>query len=324
MPQLANLERFGKQKTSKRMVKNRKVTHKNILITGGCGHIGSSLIRSAPPHYGITVVDNMWTQRYCSLFNHEKRIRFIEKDINDITQEDLKDIHTVIHLASITNATNSFHHKDQVESVNYEATVNLMNTCKEVGCKFIFPSSTSIYGVATEEVYEDNDSYLNPQSPYAESKIKGEVCLKDSGLEYLILRFGTIFGISDGMRFHTAINKFCYQASIREPLTVWRENFNQYRPYLGLNDCVNSIIHLAESDNWNQTYNVLTKNYKLSEIISIIEDHIDIEINMVDTPLLNQYSYLVNDDKIRNTNFTPKDDIECEIKKTLNRLRNLN
>ena len=294
------------------------------MITGGCGHIGSKLIRIFPDGYNLTVVDNMWTQRYCSLFNQNRKIKFLEKDITDITKEDLENIDVVIHMASITNATNSFHNKDEVESVNYQSTVKFMDVCKQVGCKFIFPSSTSVYGVASEEVHEDDDRFLNPQSPYAESKIKGENYLKSSGLDYLILRFGTIFGTSDGMRFHTAINKFCYQASIGEPLTVWRENYNQHRPYLGLNDCVKSILHFLKSDDgWGETYNVLSGNYKLEDIIDLIKNDIDIEVNMVDTPLLNQYSYLVNYDKIMNTGFVPKDNIKLEIGITLDKLRNL-
>ena len=57
----------------------------------------------------------------------------------------------------------------------------------------------------------------------------------------IILRFGTIFGISPGMRFHTAVNKFCFQASIGEPLTVWRTAYDQMRPYLYLNDAMKAF-----------------------------------------------------------------------------------
>ena len=52
----------------------------NLLITGGCGHIGSHLIRSLPRQYNLTVVDNFLTQRYCSLFNLKRQIKFLEKE----------------------------------------------------------------------------------------------------------------------------------------------------------------------------------------------------------------------------------------------------
>ena len=71
---------------------------KNLLITGGCGHIGSKLIRSLnPDEFNITVVDNFLTQRYCSLFNLEVPIKFLEKDIKDLTLNDLIDIDVTLH-----------------------------------------------------------------------------------------------------------------------------------------------------------------------------------------------------------------------------------
>jgi len=299
-------------------------TNRNILITGGCGHIGSAMIsHDCMRDYNITVVDNMLTQRYCSLFNIDGEIKFIESDIKDLTKDHLQGIDAVIHMASVTNAAGSFDEIDVVETINYDNTVNFMDLCSEVGCKFIFPSSTSVYGVASDEVHEDDDKFLNPQSPYAESKIKGEQYLKNSGLNYIILRLGTIFGKSKGMRFHTAINKFCYQAAIGKPLTIWKENYNQYRPYLGLDDCVRSFDHFLSSDHSNKVFNVLTNNYKLTTIVEIIQKCIDLKLNMVDTPLINQYSYLVNYEKLLNTGFVVEDDIEYKIRETLDLLRNL-
>ncbi len=64
---------------------------------------------------------------------------------------------------------------------------------------------------------------LNPQSPYAECKMKkGKIKKKFKNLKFITLRFGTIFGFSEGIRFHTAVNKFCWQASIGEPITIWK------------------------------------------------------------------------------------------------------
>lgn len=317
VPMLGTLVKHGKLRTSNIFM------HKNLLITGGCGHIGSSLIRELSKDYSVTVVDDMTTQRYCSLFNITRPIKFLEKDIADLTEQDIVDIDVVIHLASITDATNSFGDREQVETVNYTSTIKLMDLCKTTNCKFIFPSSTSVYGVAAEKVYEDDPSFVNPQSPYAESKIKGEEYLKTCGLDYLILRLGTIFGGSRGMRFHTAINKFCYQASIGQPLTIWKENYEQYRPYLGLTDCIFAIKHFLDNDHWGQTFNVLSGNWKLSDIVEMIKSKTEVTLDMVDTPLLNQYSYLVSNDKILGTGFTPMDDLEEEIEDTLDRLTNL-
>jgi nucleoside-diphosphate-sugar epimerase len=295
----------------------------NLLITGGCGHIGSHLIQSLGETHNLTVVDNLLTQRYCSLFNLEIPIKFIEKDIKDLKLEDLKDIDIVIHLAAITNAAGSFNNKEEVEKINLEQTRDFIDLCEYVGCKFIFPSSTSVYGVAADIVYEDEDRFLNPQSPYAESKIKIEKYLKENSSNYLILRFGTIFGISKGMRFHTAVNKFCYEASIGKPLTIWKQNYEQYRPYLGLNDAIKALNQFLREPHWNETYNVLTENYKLKDIVKYISEIIEIDLNMVDTPLLNQFSYKVSDEKIRKIGFEPDENLNDNIIRTLRTLRNL-
>lgn len=300
--------------------------NKKILITGGLGHIGSALLEKlVRMGYDITVVDNLLTQRYCSLFDTNQPIKFLDKCISELTLLELKPFDIVIHLAAITNAAGSFTNKEQTENINLELTDEFIHKCDTAECKFIFPSSTSVYGTSAAIVYEDDESFLNPQSPYAETKIGIEKKLKGYESGYLILRFGTIFGTSIGMRFHTAINSFCYEASLSKPLTVWKENYNQYRPYLGLNDAIKSIIFFLESDsNWDETYNVLTGNYRLSEIVEYIKTKIDVTIDMVDTPLLNQFSYEVSDNKIKAVGFNSEDNLFNEIDKTLYKLRNLN
>ena len=300
---------------------------KKVLITGGLGHIGSHLIRKLPLEYNITVVDNLLTQRYCSLFDLDRNIKFIEKDIDELIEKDIVGVDVVIHLAAITNAAGSFENKEEVENVNLIKTEKFIELCKKVKIPhFIFPSSTSVYGVSADVVYEDDDSVVNPQSPYAETKIGIENLLKNqSDISYLILRFGTIFGESIGMRFHTAINKFCYEVSLGKPLTIWKQNYEQVRPYLGLDDAVSSIVHfLNNTQYFNQTYNIITGNYKLSDVVKSIERVAGkVELNMVDTPLLNQFSYDVSGDKVKKTGFEPKDTLEVSVDKTLNMLSNL-
>jgi nucleoside-diphosphate-sugar epimerase len=296
----------------------------NILVTGGLGHIGSHLIRVLPDHFKITVVDNLLTQRYCSLFNLCRPITFLDKCISKLTISDLANIDVVIHLAAITNAAGSFNNKSETENINIDLTEDFINKCAVANCKFIFPSSASVYGTPGPIVDEDHDIYLNPQSPYAESKLKIENKLKSYKNDYLILRFGTIFGTSVGMRFHTAINKFCFDASLGKSLTIWKENYEQYRPYLGIDDAVSSIIFFLGNDEWNAKYNVLTDNYKLCDIVTYIKQRRNISINMVDTPLLNQFSYMVSDKKLRGLGFRPEDNLYKSIDSTLTALDKLN
>lgn len=293
----------------------------NILITGGFGHIGSRLIRDITRRYNVTVVDNLYTQRYCSLFNISRPIKFIECSFIDTPLDVIKRSDVVIHLAAITNASESFGNRD-IEEVNIKQTKEFIDKCNGVmNGRFIFPSSTSVYGVASNIVTEDNERYLNPQSPYAESKIEIEKYLHLREINHIILRLGTIFGCSPGMRFHTAVNKFCYQAALGRPLTVWGQNYEQYRPYLGINDCIHGLNLFMASDIHNQTYNLITDNFKLSDIINHIKSITPVDLEMVDTPLINQYSYSVSIDKLLSLGFAPKDNLYKEISSTIGMLK---
>lgn len=297
----------------------------NIVITGGCGHIGSLLTRVLAKDNNVIVVDNMLTQRYSSLFLMQNKIKFIEADfLHFLPPTDS----TVIHLAAITDAANSFKN-DNIEQTNIEDTSLFIDICVREGVsKFIFPSSTSVYGVAADLVNEDDKKFENPQSPYAESKLKIEQYLESGtgNMKHIIPRFGTIFGFSPGIRFHTAINKFIYQSALGLPITVWKQNYEQVRPYLGLTDCINSVKHILTlpDSSWNTKYNIITANYKLSTIVELLKiQYPELQMKEVDTPLLNQFSYNVDDSKIRATGFVPTSNLEHEISFTSKILRNL-
>ena len=81
---------------------------------------------------------------------------------------------------------------------------------------------------------------------------------------------------------------------------------------------------MDSEDVWNETYNVLTGNYKLSEIVGIIREFKNVSLNMVKTPLLNQHSYNVSDQKIRKMGFIPNGDIRKAIKESLDLFKNIN
>lgn len=294
---------------------------KSILVTGGLGHIGSHLIRTLPFLEELTVVDNLATQRYCSLFDLGVSVRFVESCFTKISDDILDNTDTVIHLAAQTNAVASFDKPEEVERQNSEMTAELVHRCKDRVKLFVFPSSTSVYGKSREVMYEDGDN-LSPQSPYAASKLKAEAHIKEiltgSDTDYIILRCGTIFGTSPGMRFHTSINRFVYQAMLRLPLTVWKQNYDHKRPYLGLNDATKAFsLCLRNKKMRNDTFNVLTTNAALSDIVQHIQSLTDANVDFVDTPLLNQHSYEVSLDKIRQHGFEPTDDLRGGITQTI-------
>ena len=289
-----------------------------IVVTGALGHIGSRLIRDLPlgfPGKEIVMVDNMMTQRYCSLFNlpEEGNYRFIEADITKMELHPLLEgAHVVIHLAAITDAAGSFDRPEQLEQNNFNATRRVAEACAEVGTRLITLSSTSVYGTQADLVDEDcTEEELQPQSPYATTKLKEERLVqhlvKAKGLRASIFRFGTIFGISPGMRFHTAVNKFCWQASMGIPITVWSTAYDQKRPYLDLGDACNAIAHIIRSELFDgRVYNVLTLNATVREIVEAIRTFCPtLEVQFVESKIMNQLSYEVSDARFRRTGFLP-------------------
>ena len=290
-----------------------------IVVTGALGHIGSSLIRDLPfsfPGSEIIMVDNMMTQRYCSLFNlpKEGNYRFIEADI---TQMDLplllRGVDVAVHLAAITDAAGSFGKAEQVEQNNFNSTQRLAEACADSGVRLITLSSTSVYGTQADLVDEDcTEEELQPQSPYAVTKLKEERLVQqlvtDQGLKASIFRFGTIFGISPGMRFHTAVNKFCWQAAMGLPITVWSTAYDQKRPYLDLGDACKAIAHIIRSELFDgRVYNVLTLNATVREVVEALRTFVPaLEVKFVESKIMNQLSYEVSYERFSNTGFSPK------------------
>jgi UDP-glucose 4-epimerase len=303
-----------------------------IVVTGPLGHIGSALIRALPGHFAdaeIVLIDNMMTQRYASLFNLPPagRYRFHEADVREADLRPLFDgAHTVVHLAATTDAVGSVHNAAATEANNYNATAKVAAACAETGARLIHVSSTSVYGTQDETVSEDcPPEDLKPQSPYAESKLKEENLVRslhNSGLKAVVCRFGTIFGPSPGMRFHTAVNKFCWQAVMRQPLTVWRTAYNQKRPYLDLSDAIRAIAHIIDRDLFDsRVYNVLTLNATVGDIVETIRKFLpDLAVNFVDSPIMNQLSYEVSSQRFIDQGFAFAGDLGRGIEGTISLL----
>jgi len=305
-----------------------------IVVTGALGHIGSRLVRDwtlAFPDSEVVMLDDLSTQRYCSLFDLPARGKY-EFFESDVLKTDLvpifKDATAVIHLAAITDAPSSFAKRDEVEQVNLRGTETVARACLETGCALMFPSTTSVYGSQAEVVDEDCPiSDLNPQSPYADSKMRAEQLLqelgKTEGLPFVICRFGTIFGVSPGMRFHTAINKFCWQAVMGQPITVWRTALHQRRPYLDLGDAVNAMTFIvARSVFDSRIYNVLTTNSTVADIVALISNRIpDVSVKFVDTEIMNQLSYTVSNKRFSDLGFKFRGDLQSGIDETIDLLK---
>ena len=298
-----------------------------LIITGSCGHIGSYLaekIYLIPKIKEVILIDNLSSNRYISLFNLRKKnnYKFYQIDLSKKNSlKRFKGVSYLIHCASMTNAEKSFSVEKEMFRNNLECMKNVINFCEKNNVKLVHLSSTSVYGKQAKLVDENCEKkYLKPQSPYAKIKLIEENMLKKSNkLIYNTFRLGTIAGYSKGIRFHTAVNKFCLNAALNEKISVYKTAMNQYRPYLSVRDAFKLFKFCIEKNFFkNDIFNALSGNYTVKQIISKIKKRKkNVGIKLVKTKIMNQLSYHVDDNKIRTHGLKLNSDLQKDVDNTL-------
>ena len=300
-----------------------------ILITGACGHIGSYFIENLYKIKKVKkaiLIDNLKSNRFNSLFNTNKKnkVEFYLKDLNNIRSLDqFKGISIVFHFASMTNAEKSFGKEKEMFSNNLNCLKTVIKFCQKTNAKLVHLSSTSVYGKQTDLVDETCEKkYLKPQSPYAKIKIMEENILKKNtkSIKYNTFRFGTIAGVSRGIRFHTAVNSFCLNAAIGEKIKVYKTALHQYRPYLSLEDAFKLFKFCIDKNFFeNDIYNVVSNNFTVNQIINKIKKlKKNIKISYVNSAIMNQLSYHVDKKKLSNRGLFLNSNLDKDIADTLN------
>ena len=298
-----------------------------LIITGSCGHIGSYLaekIYLIPKIKEVILIDNLSSNRYISLFNLRKKnnYKFYQIDLSKKNSlKGFKGVSYLIHCASMTNAEKSFSVEKEMFRNNLECMKNVINFCEKNNVKLVHLSSTSVYGKQAKLVDENCEKkYLKPQSPYAKIKLIEENMLKKSNkLTYNTFRLGTIAGYSKGIRFHTAVNKFCLNAALNEKISVYKTAMDQYRPYLSIRDAFKLFKFCIEKNFFkNDIFNALSGNYTVRQIISKIKKRKkNVGIKLVKTKIMNQLSYHVDDSKIRKHGLKLNSDLQKDVDDTL-------
>jgi nucleoside-diphosphate-sugar epimerase len=222
----------------------------------------------------------------------------------------------------MTNAEKSFKKRKEMFKNNLNCLKTVINFCNSNKVKLIHISSTSVYGKQADLVDETCEKrYLKPQSPYAKIKLIEENLLKrQKKLKYTTFRFGTIAGVSKGIRFHTAVNKFCFNAALNENITVYKTALHQYRPYLSIKDAFKVFKFCIDNDFFkNDIYNALSGNFTVNQILKkITKIRKKIKITFVKSKIMNQLSYHVDDTKLKNEGLKLSSDLEKDIEDTLN------
>jgi UDP-glucose 4-epimerase len=217
----------------------------SLLITGGCGYLGSRLLRdlAREPECAqktLRVLDNLQGGRYQALFDLPagRRVRFLEADLLDPAslRFAMAGIETVVHLAAVVTTPVHFAHDRTMEQVNHWGTANLVSACVESGVRrLVYASSHAVYGAGGPH---EEDSPCRPVGTYAMSLRSAELAVlagADRGLDTQVFRFGTFYGDSPVTRFDNFANRFAMLAALGKPLTIFGSG-SQRRPVISVAD----------------------------------------------------------------------------------------
>ena len=237
----------------------------NVLITGGAGFIGSSLIDLLLENgnYNITCIDNFdpfydKNVKNSNIKNHitNGNYKLIEADINDLDKiypnlDSSYDI--IVHLAAKAGVRPSILNPILYQQVNVVGLQSILAIAKEKKVKqFIFGSSSSVYGLNSNIPWSESDNDLKPISPYAASKIAGEWVGKAfcqlHNIRFIALRFFTVYGPKQ--RPDLAINNFTHKIINDIPIDFFGDG-STLRDYTYIDDIVNGIVssmHYSKSN----------------------------------------------------------------------------
>ena len=290
---------------------------KNILITGGGGYIGTNLTQKLlEKNYNVTVIDTFWFGNY---LKKRKNLKIIKKDIRDLSRKDLKNIDSIIHLASIANDPAAELNVKLTWEVNVIATYKLITFAIDQKVKkFIFASSGSVYGIKHEKRVTENLS-LEPISEYNKSKMIGERILLSykKNIDLTILRPATVCGYSPAMRLDVAINALTFGALQKNLITIF--GGNQIRPNITMYDMINSYYFFLKRKVKNNRkskdiiFNLGFENLSIINMAKRIKKTLKLKSKILIKPSNDPRSYRQNSNRIIKKGFKPLKKIEDAI-----------
>ncbi|WP_436903786.1 NAD-dependent epimerase/dehydratase family protein [Halovenus halobia] len=290
-----------------------------VLVTGGCGYIGSALVpqlQDADSVDTVVVFDSLTGGSPRNLMGADvgDSLEFRQGDVRNYGEVEsaLRDTDAVIHLAAITGAASTHDRREETFAVNLEGTRNVLTAAEKLGVETVtFASSCNNYGRAPHENV-DETTEPHPINPYAESKLKlqGEELLAEFDGNATALRLSTNYGYAEGIRFNLVVNTFVFRALTNRPLTVYGDGSN-WRPFMHVNDAARAFTQATlDPESWPELiYNVgaNSENYRISEIAEIVHEEVGTEVDI--TYLEDEHpgpSYHVNFDRVKSTGYQPE------------------
>ena len=289
----------------------------DVLVTGGCGYIGSALVPLLARDERVdrlVLLDDLSTGSPRTVMGCIEAVDFRQGDVREYgaVESAVREVDRVIHLAAITGADSTHDRRDETYETNLDGTENVLTAARKVGIeRVVLASSCNIYGRATStDIDETTDP--DPINPYAETKAAAEDLLReataDSGMAGTALRLSTVYGDAPGIRFNLVVNAFVFRALTGRPLTVYGDGSN-WRPFIHVADAARAYRDaVLRPDDWSEpVYNVGANdaNYRISEIAEVVSE----AVGAADVTYLEDEhpgpSYHVNFDRVAETGFEP-------------------
>jgi len=296
---------------------------RTILVTGGAGYVGSTLVpKLLGKGYRVKVLDlYIYGEHVLDVVKDHPNLEQIKGDIRDrrLLERVIPGCDAVIHLACISNDP-SFELDPQLgKSINYDAFFGLVDESKANGVhRFIYASSSSVYGVKVEENVTE-DLPLQPLTDYSKYKaLCEEILLKkrEPGFCTLILRPATVCGYSPRLRLDLTVNILTNHAVNNRLIKVF--GGQQMRPNIHIEDMAALYVQALE---WpderidGRIFNAGYENRRVAEIAATVRQVVGPDVQIVTTPTDDNRSYHISSEKIkRELNFVPKHSIEDAVR----------
>ena len=301
---------------------------KKVLVTGGAGYVGSVLVpKLLQANYGVRVLDlYIYGEHVLDSVKNHPNLEEIKGDIRDIKllEEIMLGCDSVLHLACISNDPSFELDPDLGKSINYDAFRPLVKISKDNGInRFIYASSSSVYGVKKEENVTEELS-LEPLTDYSKYKALCEEILNQyqtPEFATVIVRPATVCGYSPRLRLDLTVNILTNHAVNLGKITVF--GGGQKRPNIHIEDITDLYIDLLSRPKdlvaakvWNAGY----ENHRVREIAEIIRQVVDKEgVEITTIPTDDHRSYHISSDKIKqDLGFVPKHTIEDAVRDLVN------
>jgi nucleoside-diphosphate-sugar epimerase len=288
-----------------------------LLIAGGGGYIGSALIpRLQERGYLVDVVDLFWFGNYLPA-----ETGLLNKDVFELSVEDLKEYDQVIFLAGLSNDPMAEFAPSKNFVYNAAAPAYLAYTAKKAGVKrYVYASSCSVYGYTVNQLYDETRP-VSSSYPYGISKLQGEQAvmnLVDDRFSVVALRKGTVSGYSPRMRFDLIVNTMFRTALDEGVITI--NNPSIWRPILAMEDAVSAYIRVVEAhESISGIFNIASGNYTVGEVGDLVKTEIEVQlgakVDLLIRHLQDFRNYKVSFEKAKNVlSFHPQHDIRSIVR----------